>query len=336
MITHLDKIHATTAFMTSTTSPLGKLAEFALVGDGSDLGLDGLLGGLALSSLFDLFLQLPRLLRLERLYERIDLGQLLFDRRSGSRTGLEVVGFGDDGGDGLLPLLQVLLSCLPGLFGSGALLLVLSLLGLVGLLLLLQLFQLGLFSGLALGEGHGLSTCSGTGFTGSSLLSFPGGLFFLPESLDSGVGSENHVDHLTDTGVVLLLGTSTLGLVLLFLISLLVTTANAQSQEEKATISKTVFSTLIPLVQDDSRIASLVDLLVPHLERPPAVKVVPEVVELFDIVLFGIVVPEAWYGLGLAESGFSGEYGAVGGDCAIAMTGEMKVVKPSAVMIMSH
>jgi hypothetical protein len=105
---------------------------------------------------------------------------------------------------------------------------------------------------------------------------------------------------------------------------------------EMAAISNAIFPPLIPVAQNDSRIAPLVDLLVPHLERPPAVKVVPEIVELFHIVLFGIVVPEAWYGLGLAESGFSGEYGAVGGDCAIAMTGEMEVVKPSAVMIMSH
>ena len=54
--------------------------------------------------------------------------------------------------------------------------------------------------------------------------------------------------------------------------------------------------------EGDSRVGSLVNLLVQPLEAPPAVKVVPEVVESFDLLLGGIVVAKAGDRLGLGEA----------------------------------
>ena len=51
-----------------------------------------------------------------------------------------------------------------------------------------------------------------------------------------------------------------------------------------------------------SRVRSLVNLLVQPLKAPPAVEVVPEVVESFDLLLGGIVVAKAGDRLGLGEA----------------------------------
>jgi hypothetical protein len=42
-------------------------------------------------------------------------------------------------------------------------------------------------------------------------------------------------------------------------------------------------------------------------ERPPAVEVVPEIVELLDLLFCRIVVAQSWYGLNFAESALSYE-----------------------------
>lgn len=61
------------------------------------------LSPLARAGRFDLFLEVFHLFRLEQLDERVELGELGVDLRGGGggAGGLEVVGRGDDGRDGL-------------------------------------------------------------------------------------------------------------------------------------------------------------------------------------------------------------------------------------------
>ena len=57
----------------------------------------------------------------------------------------------------------------------------------------------------------------------------------------------------------------------------------------------------------DSRVGTLVDLLVVPLERPPRVKVVEEVVESLDLLFAGVGIAKAGDRLGLGESTLSNE-----------------------------
>lgn len=69
-----------------------------------------------------------------------------------------------------------------------------------------------------------------------------------------------------------------------------------------------------PFTVPNSPIATFIDFLVPHLESPPTVKVVPKVVKLLNVFLLGIHLAQRGDRLSLAESSFSGKDGSVGGD----------------------
>lgn len=64
----------------------------------------------------------------------------------------------------------------------------------------------------------------------------------------------------------------------------------------------------------DVRVGAFVGLLVPPLERPPRVELVPEVVEALDLLLGAGVVSELGNGLSLGEPTLSLEDGAESGD----------------------
>lgn len=216
---------------------LGKLA-LALLAQRLDLLNQSGLGGLAVTSLVDLLLEVLDLLGLEELDERVELGELLLDDgggRSGS-LGLEVVGRGDDTGNGLglafhqhesvmntrlLPLLQVLPRGLLGLLRG----LSLGLARLGGLLLLFLgrglLGLLGLLSRLLLGRAHRLGRTA-VGHTGAALLGRSSGLLLGLDSLDSRVRGQDLVDEGSQSDVVLLLSSRSLRLVLLLGESLVV------------------------------------------------------------------------------------------------------------------
>lgn len=57
--------------------------------------------------------------------------------------------------------------------------------------------------------------------------------------------------------------------------------------------------------RSNSRVGTLVDLLVVPLERSPRVKVVPKVVEPFDLLLAGVGTAKLGDGLDLGEPGLS-------------------------------
>ena len=84
---------------------LSKLGEFAVTLGTQALGLgdQSLLSWGTVTGLFDSLLQVLDLLRLEQLNQRVKLGKLLLNDSSGWRSafGLEVVGGGNDSGNGL-------------------------------------------------------------------------------------------------------------------------------------------------------------------------------------------------------------------------------------------
>lgn len=86
----------------SSLSKLGKLA-IGLLSQPLDLFHDDILGGLSVSGLFNLLLEVLDVFRLEKLDQRIEFGELfLNDRRGwGGSFSLEVVGSGDNSSDGL-------------------------------------------------------------------------------------------------------------------------------------------------------------------------------------------------------------------------------------------
>lgn len=84
-----------------TLSKLFKLSSST--GGNRRLGLDRVPRGIALAGLFDNLLELLGLVHLQQLEQGVEFGKLLLDGSGrGSRAfRLEVVGLGDDGGDGL-------------------------------------------------------------------------------------------------------------------------------------------------------------------------------------------------------------------------------------------
>lgn len=100
-----------------------------------------------------------------------------------------------------------------------------------------------------------------------------GGVGLLPEPLDALVALHAVVDHIAQAGVVLdlslLAGVGVLALLVALLVAVLVVIGH---------------------------------VLVQVLERPPAVKVVPEVVEVLDLLLGGVGVAELRHGLCLGEA----------------------------------
>lgn len=83
---------------------LGKLFKLSSsTGSNRRLGLDRIPRGIALAGLFDNLLEFLGLVNLQQLEQGVELGKLLLNgggRGSGAFR-LEVVGLGDDGGDGL-------------------------------------------------------------------------------------------------------------------------------------------------------------------------------------------------------------------------------------------
>lgn len=130
----------------------------------------------------------------------------------------------------------------------------------------------------------------------SLFLSLSGLLLLLLDTLDAWIYVQRQVDECSQACGVLLLTAGALGLVLLLCVALVVTAVGVSTE------------VVCPGKRWDLPIASLVHLLVHVLEAPPAVKVVPELVEALDSLL-GVVDPaEHGHGLYLAEAGFAFEY----------------------------
>jgi hypothetical protein len=178
----------------------------------------------------------------------------------------------------LFPLFEVLPGGLFGLLGR----LLVGLAQLGGLLLLLLGRGLGgslhLVRLLLLGRSHWLCGRVRSPVDRSTLLGQSSGLFVRLDALDARVRGEHLVDEGSQPNIVLLLSSGTLRLVLLLGKSLVV-----------------------------SGVGTLVDLLVVPLERSPRIKVVPEVVEPFDLLLARVRSAEFGHGLNFGESRFADE-----------------------------
>ena len=61
---------------------------------------------------------------------------------------------------------------------------------------------------------------------------------------------------------------------------------------------------------EDAPIATLVDLLIQIFEAPPTIKVVPKVIEAFNLLLTIVILAKERYGLRLAESCLTFEHGS--------------------------
>lgn len=162
------------------------------------------------------------------------------------------------------------------------------------LLRLLLRLALGLFSlGLCIGG------CSGTSFR--LLLRLASCLLLFLDPLNTGIQAESKVNDATETGRIFLLAASTLGLILLLRVTLVI----AATHEENASISIEIDD----LCELNLLVATLINFLVQIFETPPAVKVVPEVVEPLYRLLRVFPRSEQWHGLFLTEPGLPLEHG---------------------------